>query len=119
MIAWSGDFGMDHYVSWGLSNKGINLDTICKNYEEFCKPHTNEVHAKFDPLTSFRQGSQSVYEWYNAVQAQVNLAKYPPETARILCCDIFWFFLCDEEFVSKTINDSSVTIALELLPKVH
>ena len=43
-------------------------------------------------------------EWYNAVQAQVNLAKYPPETAKILHHDIFWFFLYDEEFVSKTIK---------------
>ena len=47
-------------------------------------------------------------EWYNTVQAQVNLAKYPQETAKILHHDIFWFFLHDEEFVSKTINDSNV-----------
>ena len=31
----------------------------------------------------------SVDEWYNAVQAQINLAKYPPETATILQRDIF------------------------------
>ena len=29
-----------------------------------------------------------------------------PQTAKILHMDIFWFFLKDEEFVSKTINDS-------------
>ena len=44
------------------------------------------------------------------VQAQVNLAKYPPETAKILQRDIFWFFLRDEEFVSKTISDGSVNL---------
>ena len=44
-------------------------------------------------------------EWYNAVQAQVNLAKYPPQTAKILQRDIFWFLLHDEEFVSKTISE--------------
>ena len=49
-------------------------------------------------------------ECYNPVQAQVNLAKYPPETANILHLDIFWFFLRDEEFASKTINDSSVDL---------
>ena len=49
-------------------------------------------------------------EWYNAVQAQVNLAKYPPEAAKVLHHDIFWFFLHDEEFVSKTINDSNVDL---------
>ena len=66
------------------------------------------MHAHFDLLTSFWQGNRSLDEWYNAVQSQVNLAKYPPETAKILHCDIFWFFLCDEEFVSKTINDRKV-----------
>ena len=34
----------------------------------------------------------------------------PPETAMILHQDIFWFFLHDEEFVSKTINDSNVDL---------
>ena len=65
----------------------------------------NEMRARFDLLTSFRQGNHSEDEWYNTVQAQVSLAKYPPETASILHQDIFWFFLKDEEFVSKTIND--------------
>ena len=28
MIAWHGDFGMDHYVSWCLPAEELNLDTI-------------------------------------------------------------------------------------------
>ena len=64
----------------------------------------------FDLLTSFWQGDHSVDEWYNAVQAQINLARYPQETARILHRDIFWFFLRDEEFVSKTIKDSKIDL---------
>ena len=76
-----------------------------------CKPQTNEVRARFDLLTSFRQGNQSAEEWYNAVQAQVSLAKYPQETASILHRNIFWvFFLKDEEFVFKTINDSNIDL---------
>ena len=51
-----------------------------------------------------------VDEWYNAVQAQINLAKYVAETTKILHRDIFWFFLRDEEFVSKTINDSNIDL---------
>ena len=66
--------------------------------------------ARFDLLTSFWQGNRSVDEWYNVEQAQVNLAKYPPETAKILQRDIFWLFLHDEEFVSKTISDGSVDL---------
>ena len=70
----------------------------------------NEVRARFDLLTSFHQGSWNVDEWYNAVQAQVNLAKYPPEKAKILHRDIFWFFMKDEDFLTKTINEGNVDI---------
>ena len=45
-----------------------------------------------------------------AVQAQVNLAKYPPEMAKILHHDIFWFFMRDEDFVTKMINEGNVDI---------
>ena len=110
VIAWLGDFGMDQYVSWGLPTDQLTLEIIWGKFEDFCKPQSNEVQAQFDLLTSFRQGNRSMDEWYNAVQAQVNLAKYPPETAKILQRDIFWFFLRDEEFVSKTISDGSVDL---------
>ena len=68
---------MDQYVSWSLSSYELTLETIWRKYEEYCKPQSNEVWAKFDLLTSFRQGNCSIDKWYNAVQAQVNLAKYP------------------------------------------
>ena len=42
------------------------------------------------------------------------MAKYPAETANILHRDIFWFFLRDEEFVPKTINNSNID--LEKIP---
>ena len=74
VIAWSGNFGMDQYASWGLPTDQLMLDTI---WGRFCKLQSNEVHARFDLLKSFRRGSRGVDEWYNAVQAQVNLAKYP------------------------------------------
>ena len=102
VIAWCGNFGINQCVSWSLSNEDLNLDRLWTKYEEFCKPHTNEVHAHFDLLTSFWEGNRSLDEWYNAVQAQVNLANYlPPETAKILIHDIIWFFLYDEEFYPR------------------
>ena len=53
----------------------------------------------------------SVNEWYNAVQAQVNIPKYLPETVKsFTSCNIFWFFLCDEDFVSRTITEGSVDL---------
>ena len=93
VIARSGDFGMDQYVSWSLSTEELTLDTIWEKFEEFYMPQSNEVRAQFDLLTSFWQGNRSVHEWYNAVQTQVALAKYPPETAKILHSDIFGSFL--------------------------
>ena len=105
LISWSGDDGMDLVVSWGLNNRELTLETLWTNFEDFCKPQANEVRARFDLLTSFRQGDKSVDEWFNAVQTQINLCQYPPETANILQRDIFWFFLKDEEFVSKTLNE--------------
>ena len=105
---------MDQYVSWGLSAEDLKLDIIWGKYEEFCKPQTNEVCVHFELLTSFRQDSRKMDEWYNALQAPVNLAKYSPETAKILHHDIFWFFLHDVEFEFKTINDRNVD--LEIFP---
>ena len=110
IIAWSRDFEMDQYVSWNFPKEELSLHTIWDRFEEICKPQSNEVRAHFDLLTSFRQGNCSVDEWYNVVQAQVNLAKYLPETAKILHHDIFWFFMRDEEFVSRTINEVSVDL---------
>ena len=119
IIAWSGDFGMDLYLSWNIPKDDLTLDTIWNKFEEFSKPQTNEVRARFDLLTSFCQGSRNMEEWYNAVQAQVNLAKYPPEMAKILHHDIFWFFVRDEDFVTKTINEGNGDIQKFPASKVH
>ena len=79
-----------------MSHEDVSLDVIWAKFEDCCKPQTNMVKGRFDLLTNFRQGSHSVDEWYNAVQAKVSLAKYPPEMTSILHRDIFWFFLKDE-----------------------
>ena len=49
VIAWSGDFGMDQYVSWGLPTDQLTLEIIWGKFEDFCKPQSNEVCARFDP----------------------------------------------------------------------
>ena len=119
LISWSGDDGMDLVVSWGLNDRELTLETLWTNFKDFCKPQSNEVRARFDLLTSFRQGDKSVDEWFNAVQTQINLCQYPPETANILQRDIFWFFLKDEEFVSKTLNESCANLQQYPASKVH
>ena len=111
IVTWSGDFGLDQYISWNLSNEDVTLEVIWKQFEEFCKPQANELRARFGLLTSLRHADMSVNEWYNAVQTQVELARYPPETAQILQRDIIWFFLRDESFVSKTLNEGHVELS--------
>ena len=83
VVAWSGDFGIDQYISWDLSPEENLLGSNLEKFEESCKLQTKEIRARFDLLTSFRQGEHSVDEWYNAVQLQINLARYAKETARI------------------------------------
>ena len=60
VIAWSGDFGMDQYVSSSLSTEELTHVTIWEKFEEFCKPQSNKVRAQFDLLTSLGQGNRSV-----------------------------------------------------------
>ena len=62
----------------GLSKEEMNLDAIWEKFEGFCKLQSKEVHTQFNLLTSFHQGNKNIDEWYNAVQVQSNLTKYPP-----------------------------------------
>ena len=101
VIAWSDDFSMDVYISWSLPKEELTLDTTWVRFEEFLKPQLNEVRAHFDLLTSFCQGNRNVDKQYSAVQAQVNLAKYPLETTKILHRDIFCFFYEGQRFCNQ------------------
>ena len=95
VIVWSGYFGIDQYFALNLTSEEFTLDVILERFEDFYKPKSNEVRARFVLLASFRKGDRSVNEWYNAVQTQVALAKHPQETAKILHRDIFCVFLRD------------------------
>ena len=52
VVAWAGDFGIDQYVSWCLPQEELCLEMIWNKFEEFCKPQTNKIRARFDLLTS-------------------------------------------------------------------
>ena len=111
VIQWSGDAGLDMYISWALPTEEGTLQTIWSRFEDFCKPQSNAVHVRFNLLTTFQQGNRSIDEWYNAVQAHIPLCEYPQETAAILTRDIFWFFMTDNEFITKTINEGNTNLA--------
>ena len=33
VLVWSGDFGLDHYISWNLSSEELTLEVILKKFE--------------------------------------------------------------------------------------
>ena len=35
IVAWSGDFGLDQYISWNLPNEDLTLEVIWKNLKSF------------------------------------------------------------------------------------
>ena len=45
VIQWSGDAGLDMYISWALPTTEVMLQTIWSKFEDFCKPQSNAVHA--------------------------------------------------------------------------
>ena len=53
VIQWSGDAGLDMYISWALPTTEVTLQTIWSKFEDFCKPQSNAVHAQSDLLTTF------------------------------------------------------------------
>ena len=55
MIQWSGDVGLDMFISWALPTEEVTLQTIWSRFEDVCKPQFNAVHAQFDLLFSARQ----------------------------------------------------------------
>ena len=97
----------------------ITLQTIWSRFEDFCMPQSNAVCARFHLLTAFCQGNRSIDEWYNAVLAHIPLCEYPMETPAILTRDIFWFFLTDNEFIAKTINEGNTDLVHYLATKVQ
>ena len=116
---WSGDAGLDVYISWNLPKEEITLQTIWSKFKDFCKPQSNAVHARFDLLTTFQQGNRSIDEWYNAVLAHIPLCEYPEETAPILTRDIFWFFMTDNELLPKPLMKATPTLHNTQLPKYN
>ena len=36
---WSGDFGIDQYVSWNITNEELTLDVIWANLRSFASPN--------------------------------------------------------------------------------
>ena len=109
VVAWNGDFGMDQYVSWCLSTDELNLDTIWSKNEELCKPQANQVKARIDLLTSFARVTDLWMSGTILYKLKCVLLNTLKKLQTSCIMTLFGFFL-EDEFVSKTINDSSIDI---------
>ena len=54
VVAWSGDFGIDQYVSLCLPPEDLCLEVLWNKFEEFCKPQINEARERFDFLNKLQ-----------------------------------------------------------------
>ena len=58
VIAGSGNFGMDLYVSWSIPKEELTLDAIWAKFEKFSKPQMNEVRLTLTYLLVFVKGTE-------------------------------------------------------------
>ena len=97
--------------SWNLSTDELMLDTIWEKFEDFCKPKSNNVRARFDLLTSFQQETSQLMNGTMQYRPRLLWLSTPPETAKVpLQGHLFGFFMKDEEFVSKKIDDNNIDL---------
>ena len=70
--------------------KSYCLTQSGKNMKSFASHNQMRLGLDLTCLQASSKATRSVYESYNALETQVALPKYPPETAKILHRDIFW-----------------------------
>ena len=118
-VPWIKEMLESHSVEWifwhgsvcvvVLAQRRFKLNVICSKNEDFCKPQTNEVTAR---LTCW-QASDKEKDLSMSGIMPVKLKCLLPSTnqkEQVSYIEIFWFFLKDGEFVSKTINDLNINL---------
>ena len=75
----------------------------------FASNRPMKLRARFDLLTSFRQGKNLLTSGTMQFKLKCLLSS-THQKLQVSCTDIFWFFLKDEDFVSKTINGSNIDL---------
>ena len=121
VIEWSGDFGIDQYVSGCLPAEDLSLDVILAQVWRILQA-TDKTKLEPD-LTCWQASDKETYLSMSGTmhfKLKCLLPSTQPETASIPHRDIFWFFfLKDGEFVSKTINDCNIDLVTFLTSKVR
>ena len=102
---------MEQYVSWSLSTEELmswcNLGEIWRILQASVKWSEGKVSSP-DKLSDKETGQ--LMNGTMLSKPKLLWLCIPSKTAKILYRDIFWFFLKEEEFVSKTINDGNIDL---------
>ena len=107
LIRWAGSFGLKNLKVWQKDKAALTLTFIWKEFETYCKPHSNELRARYELFKQLNQGTTPCDDWYTTVQNQLTMCNYENETETVLQRDIFLFGLTDQVFISKIISEES------------
>ena len=92
---------------WQKDKTNLTLTVIWKEFETYCKPHSNELRAGYKLFKQLSQGTIPCDDWYTTVQNQLTMCNYKAEIESVLQHDIFLFGLSDQTFISKIISEES------------
>ena len=90
---------------WQKDKTNLTLTFIWN--ETYCKPHLNELRARYKLFKQLSQGTTPCDDWYTTVQNQMTMCNYKAETESVLQHDIFLFGLNNHTFSSKIISEES------------
>ena len=107
LIRWAGSHGLKQLKVWHKDKTQLSLAFIWTEFEKYCKPHSNELRARYELFKQLCQGTNPCDDWYTTVQNQLTLCNYEMSTEEVLQRDIFLFGLADQAFISKVIIEES------------
>ena len=107
LIRWAGSYGLKQLKVWQKDKTALSLKFIWKEFETYCKPHSNELRARYELFKQLCQGNNPCDDWYTTVQNQLTMCNYAVDTESVLQRDIFLFGLADQAFISKIISEES------------
>ena len=104
LIQWAGPFGLKNLKVWQKDKTQLSLAFIWKEFETYCKPHLNELWARYELFKQLCQRNMPCDDWYTMVQNQLTMCNYESDMESVLQRDIFLFGLNDQAFISKIIS---------------
>ena len=107
LICWAGSFSLKNLKVWQKDKTNLTLSFIWKEFESYCKLHSNELQARYKLFKQMSQGTTPCDDWYTTVQNQLTMCNYKAEIESVLQRDIFLFSLNDQTFILKCISEES------------